>query len=118
LTGNEVGILVEDQLEPLAVSGNRVGGSTLDGISLTRADGAVVVNNRVADSGRDGIRLLDTDAALVALNRVADSGRWGVALDGDSDDTLVVRNVVRGSGEANLFVGPVADGTVRFGNRL
>jgi parallel beta-helix repeat protein len=118
LPGNEVGVLVEDQADTLLVTGNRVAGSTLDGISLTRTTGALVAGNRVTDSGQDGLRLTDSDANVVLSNTVLGSGRWGVALTGTSADNVVALNTARRSVAFDLFVGPDAKDNLLFANRF
>lgn len=116
LDGNEVGVIVQNQTEPVFVTRNDIRGSALDGISLDNADGVLIGWNRVRDSGRDGIRLEDSSDNTVVGNRSTGNDENGLTVTGDSEDNVIFFNVFVGNDGFDVFDDTTGDGTAGTAN--
>jgi parallel beta-helix repeat protein len=123
LTGNEIGVIGQEQTSPLFVTGNDIRGSTLDGIGLGTVDKAVISGNDIRGSGRDGIRLEDTTGTRLFDNRSKGNAADGLTVTGASKDNVVFMNVFVGNGKFDVSDDTTGTGTAGtantyFGNRI
>lgn len=98
----------------VAVTGNNASESLDDGIILIDVPEGTVANNTVLAPGDEGIDLDGTSHdSVVRGNLVNGSVEHGVAVE--SDDVLIVDNVVRDSGANGIFFGDLSptNNTVR-----
>lgn len=110
LAGNQVGVAAVNTTG-LAVLGNRVTDSTLDGIELNGVSKAVVAGNQVTGSKRDGIALDGTTDSLILGNRATGNGEYGLAVTGKSSGNVVTLNTLRGNKAFDAFDATTGGGT-------
>ena len=98
LDRNEVGILVENQSEPVSLVGNDIHASDKDGIALYGVVGAYLIDNKVTGSRQDGLRVAKESTAPSSNNV-------------QTKDNFIHDNVFVGSLAYDIFDTTVGSGT-------
>jgi parallel beta-helix repeat protein len=113
LRRTSAGIVVLNNCSSVAIEDNRLeepgtgAGGVFPGygITLVTCGATLVKNNTIERSKADGINLINTKGNKIYNNVVRTAGGNGIRLDGGSSDTLVIHNVVSGSGTGALGTG-------------
>lgn len=97
------------------VSRNMIKGASAFGVYSASSSGEIR-DNHIRGAGV-GVWLDDSSHTAVAKNRVRTAATWGIALQNDSTDISVSRNVITESGEYDLLWDETGDGNQWSRNR-
>jgi len=110
VTGNicndneDTGIYIRNNADDNYVINNTVNGNTNDGIYLdTDCDGNLIKDNGVMDNNGHGIHLnkgsgSTCDYNIIENNNIWDNEEYGIILDDDSDENVIVDNIIKETG--------------------
>ena len=114
LTGNEVGIVVGQGAEKVALTDNTIEESALQGIALRDAGTGGTIKGNTISGGDIGIYLRDA-GATISRNTVEDVGNHAITLIGDTGRSSISDNVVSGRGPSAIDTART-EGAVRADN--
>lgn len=127
ITYNNTGILLELAGLNASVTNNFIRLNSQDGIRVSNADGAQILENTIGANGRDGIYLLNVANFLTIADNTI-----GLAEDGEtplgntrngisilnSRENQVYRNVIAANGDAGIDIRQNSDENILWGNTV
>lgn len=82
------GISIIEHSDKTSLKGNKVTGSSKDGISVKDSKSVTMQGNTVTDSGRDGISVKTSKSAVIKSNKVTGNKRYGLNMTDNSTVTM------------------------------
>jgi len=103
LDQNGFGISLEF-VQNAIVSTNNITNSTRDAVRLQRCDDSKIYSNVILDSRADGVHMIKSARTLVSSNDIERSGEYGVQVLDNSDQNLLMLNLIRESGRGGIYI--------------
>ncbi len=92
------------ETERVLVSGNRLEGSSLSGISVVSSNDVDVRDNSLDGDCRYGVRMSEVEEVRVHHNQIYDASKYGIWLEWAVRDCEIYENTVSGSSSAGIYI--------------
>jgi len=103
LDQNGFGISLEF-VQNVIVSTNKITNSTRDAVRLQRCDDSKIYSNAILDSLADGVHMIKSAGTVVSGNDIERSSEYGIQVLDQSDQNLLMLNLVRDSGLGGIYI--------------